>query len=432
MKTRFLLALLFLSTINSQPSTGFAQGTLTPPGPPAPTMKTLDQVEARTPIDATHTPGDSDNEFIIAQTGSYYLTGTVKVTKNNGIHVTAAGVTVDLNGFQITRTSGSGSGVLVDVGANNCTIRNGSITGFTGVFVGGIFALSRSGAISQVIASNCATGLRAADNWRIAGCSAHDNTGDGIFTGAGCTVSSCTASSNGRFGIVGGAGSTVVGCSASNNADIGILISAGSTMVDCSASGNQGSAGLSAGTGCTLTHCTATGNTSALSSSAGIAAQPGCTITACTAEQNTNTNATPTGDTGAGISAGSSSKVQNCSVYLNKGDGIRASGFCSIVANVCAVNGFGGDGAGVHIVPSGANRIEGNNVIANDRGIDVGGSGNLIIKNSASGNMPNYSIAGGNVFGEIVDRTAPASAPVAGNSAASSAATTDPWANISY
>ena len=37
-----------------------------------------------------------------------------------------------------------------------------------------------------------------------------------------------------------------------------------------------------------------------------------------------------------------------------------------------------------------------------------------------------------NVFGAIVNRTAPASAAVSGDSAASSAGTTDPWANFSY
>src|SRR5437762_1154008 len=85
------------------------QGSLTPPGPPAPTMKTLDQVEARTPIDATHTPGDANNDFIINQRGSYYLTGNLAIIKATGIQINVSDVTVDLNGFEISRSSGSGN-----------------------------------------------------------------------------------------------------------------------------------------------------------------------------------------------------------------------------------------------------------------------------------------------------------------------------------
>jgi hypothetical protein len=44
------LALFLLSTLILQPPTLHAQGSLTPPGAPAPTMKSLDQVEPRTPI----------------------------------------------------------------------------------------------------------------------------------------------------------------------------------------------------------------------------------------------------------------------------------------------------------------------------------------------------------------------------------------------
>ena len=54
-------ALLFLPA-----STAFPQGSLTPPGAPAPTMKSLDQIEARTPI--------SSAPFTINASGSYYLT----------------------------------------------------------------------------------------------------------------------------------------------------------------------------------------------------------------------------------------------------------------------------------------------------------------------------------------------------------------------
>jgi hypothetical protein len=56
----------------------------------------------------------------------------------------------------------------------------------------------------------------------------------------------------------------------------------------------------------------------------------------------------------------------------------------------------------------------------------------VIVSNSAKQNTTNYDIAANNVFGAIVDRTAPASAAVSGNSAASSVGTTDSWANISY
>ena len=78
MKTNRTLAgwlmLLLLSTLNSQLSTAFAQGSLTPPGLPAPTMKSADQIEPRTIVNAVNTPGDANNLFIITNSGSYYLT----------------------------------------------------------------------------------------------------------------------------------------------------------------------------------------------------------------------------------------------------------------------------------------------------------------------------------------------------------------------
>jgi hypothetical protein len=102
-----------------------AQGPLTPPGAPTATMKTLDQVEARTPI--------SSAPFTINQSGSYYLTGNLTVSSGTAITIAADQVTLDLNGFSISSTASpaSGSGVHVSGLRRNVTVRNGHIRGAT-------------------------------------------------------------------------------------------------------------------------------------------------------------------------------------------------------------------------------------------------------------------------------------------------------------
>ena len=58
-------------------TTAFSQGPLAPPGAPAPLMRTLSQIEARTPLG---TPDAVTTATIdILQPGSYVLTGPVTV-----------------------------------------------------------------------------------------------------------------------------------------------------------------------------------------------------------------------------------------------------------------------------------------------------------------------------------------------------------------
>ena len=66
MKALFSLGAMFLLFT---PATLFAQGSLTPPAGPGPTMKTLQQIEPRVPLANPTTPGDANYEFIISQAG---------------------------------------------------------------------------------------------------------------------------------------------------------------------------------------------------------------------------------------------------------------------------------------------------------------------------------------------------------------------------
>ena len=102
-----------------------------------------------------------------------------------------------------------------------------------------------------------------------------------------------------------------------------------------------------------------------------------------------------------------------------------------IRGNTCTSNGNGGDGAGIHATGV-DNRIEGNNCTFADRGIQVDFGGNIIIKNTCSGNTINWVIAANNYYGPIIDRTAIATIAVNGSSAVSTLTPTDPHANFSY
>jgi len=354
-------------------------GPLDPPaGPVTSTYKTLTEVEPRIAINATNTPGDADSLFKITQPGSYYLTGNITgVVGKRGIEIAASGVTLDLMGFDLVGIPGMGAfdGVSATVNSlTNITIRNGSVRnwGDEGVDLGSNFA----------------------DNSAVIDVRASGNIGNGITISTGCTITGCTASSNTGSGISTSNGCTITGCAAPFNSGMGISIGGGCTITGCSAYLNNGS-GISTGSGCTITGCSAYSNF------------------------------------GDGISANSTTTISNCTARINTLDGIRVFSDCLILANMCSANGNGGDGAGIHATGS-DNRIEGNNCVDADRGIDVDVAGNIIIKNTCSGNTLDWVIVANNVVGPILDRRAPVSAAINGFSAPDSTGSTHPNANFSY
>ena len=221
MKTKQFIqitAIALLSTLNHQLSTCLAQGSLTPPGAPAPMMKSLDQVEARTAITNT------SSLVTISQPGSYYLTASLTVSTGDGIDINTNDVTLDLNGFTISSTAASatGTGILLSNGWNDITIGNGHIRGGvtnngSGVFSGGGFTygIKTSGAVPEnVLVSRIS----------VSGCRF-----DGLsLSGRNSTVvEACTVRTVGGYGII---ASTIKSCSAF---DCGNTAIDGDEVSDC-------------------------------------------------------------------------------------------------------------------------------------------------------------------------------------------------------
>ena len=223
MNNRILASLCVLCTILCAFHRASAQGPLTPPGAPAPTMLTLSQVEPRTPITNT-------TAVTISTPGSYYLTANISITNGSAITITANQVTLDLNGFTLSSTEASptGTGILLAGGNVNITILNGHIKGGV-TYSGGNY--TGSGFANGIYYSGFIPA-----NIRVSGVSVSGCLLYGIYLGTGnsTVVESCTAQTIGSYGIYANsvARSSAVQC--------GIVAVFASTASDCYASGTGG------------------------------------------------------------------------------------------------------------------------------------------------------------------------------------------------
>jgi hypothetical protein len=175
------------------PVTVWSQGSLTPPGAPAPTMKTLSQVEPRTPI--------SSLPFTITNSGSYYLTTNLTgVASANGITVQASRVAIDLRGFTLAGVAGSLNGVTVSPAQSGLAIFGGSVGGWGGV---GISASNASGSEFNhlILSQNTSHGLVAGSNCVVRDCVATGNSGDGLDLTASCFAKDNNCQANSLCGI---------------------------------------------------------------------------------------------------------------------------------------------------------------------------------------------------------------------------------------
>ena len=347
-------------------------------------MKTLDQVEPRTPVNATNTPGSALTEFIITQPGSYYLTANVTTAKENAISIRASDVTLDLNGFEIRSSVRFTSESGVELNGARCTVKNGRISGW-GYGVRHEPGEGREATtLLELTFSDNQTGvLIFTPAARIDGCTAVNNSGNGISVGASALVRNCVARGN----------------------STGISVGVGSNVTHCTATGNRVD-GIGADSDATIESCTTSGNRRG-----GIRVGPRSVVRNSTA----NRNGDPTGLRGPGIAADIRALITGCTADENRHEGIVAQGDSVIVNNRASFNGRGGveaDAAGIRVTGSGS-RVEGNHV-RDTTGVGIkAGGGDVIIRNTAGNNsVANFEPASGNNFGPL-QNAATATSPTA-------------------
>ena len=404
MTSRRLLTVLALSAIHSLLSiTAHAQGSLTPPGAPAPTMKTLDQVEARTPVDATHTPGDGDSLFVISQSGSYYLTGSITgVAAKHGIKITAPYVTLDLGGFTLTGIAGSLSGIQVPGATPGLAISNGTVAGWKSH---GIAATQADDSIYEYLhlqnngtVNGSHSGLTGGGNCLLRDCTFENNAGNGLTLLTGCSVASCYAWQNAGTGVNLGAKCMARSVQCRKNTLLGLNTGAGSLISSCEALDNEAT-GITAGEGSLVFATRSTGN-----KFYGIFTGQGCRVADCTSYGNGTTT------THTGILTGAQCQVSGCIANFNTGDGVRTGAQCRVTDVIARTNGNGVAGRGIvtgirstvsgsTVTGHGANgilvagdcivrrcRADANGGISAAHGIHSTGSGSLIEDNTTSSN----------------------------------------------
>ena len=436
-----------------------------PPGPTMKTLDEVEPRIPLSPRPQYEIGTDPNNLLIITKPGSYYLTGNIIGEPNkNCIRIEANNVTLDLMGYSIMGVPGSKSGIVIceilpiEEVPFTSTIRNGSIcmmgtNGLEALVYIPHFNPAGSGGKDGPTKTE---GIARLNLW-LEELSVYDNGGHGVsyqnieefpHFGGNLQLRGVSVYNNGGHGVYVEDRQDVMvkldGVELTGNGGSGMYIIAMMTNVDAysTTTGHNGGNGMylkaqgrarvhlkdmsfvdndanglsivgeshdlledvtfthNGGHGMIIlgmmTNVDAYGTTSGYNGGSGIVISGRGNLDKCSA----------VGNGGVGIQVGQGSTITGGRVNNNEFHGIQVSANCRLVGNTCEGNGKGAIGiqepAGIYATGNG-NRIEGNHVVGNKVGIDVDGTDNLIIKNSAMGNSTNnYDVTAGNGVGPII------------------------------
>lgn len=395
MKPTRLLPCLFASLFAG--ASAFGQGSLTPPGAPAPTMKSLDQIEARKPI------AGGTTAVTISAPGSYYLTGNITIASGDAITISAQNVNLDLNGFTVATAATTPSGRAIVINDVRISVRNGNLYG---VGYGGGGSYSGGGFVDGITSVNpTCEGITVRDV-SISGCASYGIKlfGNGY---AGSRIEHCFVDNVGIYGI---GASIVQGCAVYNcngTAISAIQVSDSSgygqfngieagTVTNCDARAGASGAGIS---GTTATNCRA----SAVGSNPGIRAVTavGCYGSSDSGrgiDANTATACYGSSTSGIGLFALTATSCQGVSqsgigLQVNTGaecSGTTTSGTFGAFGNVLNnCQGFcnSGTGTGLDVAFGGANCLG-----MSASGVGIYANGGLSTSYGQTGSVNYYGI----------------------------------------
>lgn len=235
--------------LGSALSTSSQAGSLEPPGPPSPSMKTMLEVEPRIPLRNLFDSAPIQ-PLVIDESGSYYLTENILGLGGEfGIRINASNVRLDLNGHTVIGNNEVQELDGIKVFGSNVVIRNGTIRNFD---VDGINCQAGTSGVHLIdlqVVGNFNDGAQCGSAL-IRGGSYRNNNNRGIVCSSNCQVRNVTVASNGSSGVTLGGGSMIKGAQIFSNVgnEVGCPLSGGALLADTYIDGlifNAGSCTLS-------------------------------------------------------------------------------------------------------------------------------------------------------------------------------------------